>query len=179
MKKQLNKQQIEIPSDLKRVNYYFGQLLSQAEFQTEQSYFRKRIRLHNLYQHGYGVVSGLSVSASKDSPGKVTVTPGVAIDSFGNEIILTEDAKVPFPKKGDVAHLVLFWAERETDFVPAPTGYGEGDEKMASRVQEYAILKYEIDDSSVKPGGIVLARLKRIRSVWKVDKRFHACRVKP
>lgn len=186
MKKQLNKQIVEIPSHLKRVNYFNGQLLTQADLEIEQTYFIERQRLHNRYIHGCGVVSGLAVSVSKDSPCSLKISPGVALDAWGHEIILTADVRISCPEKGDVAHLFLFWAERETDFVPAPTSNGEGDEKVASRVEEYAILKYEIEDSSAKRkteekgeeshNGIVLARLKKVRGIWKVDKKFHVHR---
>ena len=187
MKKQHNKQQVEIPSGLKRVNYFLGQLLTQADFQAEQSYFRKKLRLHNLYQVGYGVVSGLEVSVSKGSSGTIMVSPGVAVDPFGNEIILTADVEVPFPAKGDVAQLVLYWAERETDFIPSLNDNREGDVTKASRVEEVAILKYEIEKPSAKlktqrkrksHEGITLARLTKRRGAWKVDKKFHVRRVK-
>lgn len=45
-----------------RVKYFYGQLLGVREFQSEQSYFREKHRLHNRYLHGYGVVCGLAVS---------------------------------------------------------------------------------------------------------------------
>jgi hypothetical protein len=178
MKKQLNKQIVEIPSHLKRINYFNGRLLNATDLSTEQTYIDTRMKDHNRYIHGYGTVSGLAVSTSKNSPDILTVNPGVAIDRWGHEIILTTDVKVPFPKKMDVTHLVLCWAERETDFAPAPSGNGDGEDKVASHIEEYAILKYEVEHSSAKPCGIALARLKKVRSVWKVDKRFRVCRVK-
>jgi hypothetical protein len=180
MKKQQNKQYVEIPSHLKRLNYFSGQLLTQADLQTEQSYFIERNRLHNIYLLGYGVVSGLDVSVSKDSPDSVMVSPGFAIDSRGNEIILPAAVQAPLPEKVCGAYLILYWAERETDFVPMPKG------KVASRVEEYAILKIKIEDpaTKLKPrkkieshDGIVLARLKKTRDVWKLDKRFRVRRV--
>lgn len=42
-----------------RVNYFYGQLLGVREFQSEQSFFLEKHRLHNRYLHGYGVVCGL------------------------------------------------------------------------------------------------------------------------
>jgi len=44
-----------------RVKYFYGQLLGVREFQSEQSYFYEKHRLHNRYLHGYGVVCGLEV----------------------------------------------------------------------------------------------------------------------
>src|SRR5688500_18801799 len=45
--------------DLNRLNYFYGQMLGVADFQTEQHYFREKLKLHNRYLHGYGVVCGL------------------------------------------------------------------------------------------------------------------------
>jgi hypothetical protein len=47
--------------DLKRLNYFYGQMLGVADFQTEQNYFREKLKLHNRCLHGYGVVCGLKV----------------------------------------------------------------------------------------------------------------------
>lgn len=44
-----------------RVKYFYGQLLGVREFQSEQSYFYEKHRLHNRYLHGYGVICGLQV----------------------------------------------------------------------------------------------------------------------
>ncbi len=44
-----------------RVKYFYGQLLGVREFQSEQSYFFEKHRLHNRYLHGYGVICGLEV----------------------------------------------------------------------------------------------------------------------
>ncbi|HEX5062214.1 MAG TPA: hypothetical protein VFV99_22745 [Kofleriaceae bacterium] len=52
-----------------RVKYFYGQLLGVREFQSEQSYFREKHRLHNRYLHGYGVVCGLGVSLCRHPPG--------------------------------------------------------------------------------------------------------------
>ena len=50
----------EIP-EFERLNYFYGQMLSAADFRAEQSYFREKLKLHNRCLHGYGVVCGLEV----------------------------------------------------------------------------------------------------------------------
>lgn len=180
MKKQLDNQIVELPSQLRRIDFFDGRLLDAADLAVEQNYFDTRMRDHNRYLHGYGTVSGLGVSlASTNTPIAITVSPGVAIDPRGHLIRVTAEVQISFPKKGDVAHLVLYWAERETDFIPAPKDKSDGAEMLAAYVTEYAILKYEIDYSSTKPSGIALARLKKVWGAWKVDKHFHVRRVKP
>jgi hypothetical protein len=48
--------------DLKRLNYFHGQMLGVNDFRTEQSYFRDKHKLHNRCLHGYGTVCGLMVA---------------------------------------------------------------------------------------------------------------------
>jgi len=46
-----------------RLKYFYGQMLSAGDFQTEQDFFREKLKLHNRCLHGYGVVCGLRVEA--------------------------------------------------------------------------------------------------------------------
>ena len=51
---------------MKRVWYFQGQLLSAADFETEQSYLRAKRRLHNRWLHGWSevvVAPGLALGA--------------------------------------------------------------------------------------------------------------------
>jgi hypothetical protein len=67
------------------VYYHYGMLLGVEDFVTEQSYHRGKMRLHNAWLHGPGVVWGLKVSA--DVPrGELRVEPGLALDGFGREL---------------------------------------------------------------------------------------------
>ena len=50
----------EMP-ELKRLNYFYGQMLGVNDFRTEQSYFREKLKLTNRCLHGYGTVCGLMV----------------------------------------------------------------------------------------------------------------------
>jgi hypothetical protein len=47
--------------ELRRLNYFYGQMLSAQDFQIEQSFFRDKMKLHNRCLHGYGTVCGLIV----------------------------------------------------------------------------------------------------------------------
>lgn len=48
--------------ELKRLNYFYGQMLGARDFQAEQDYVRDKLRLHNRCLHGHGVVCGLPVT---------------------------------------------------------------------------------------------------------------------
>jgi hypothetical protein len=169
----MKKKQIEIPLYLKRTNFFPGRIVTTADLQTDQNYFRERMRQHNLNFHGIGIVSGLEVSLSQGPAKSIVVAPGIALDPFGNEINVLSAVRCQFPEKCEVAFLVLYWAERETDPVPVLTNESETGQTMASRMEKYAILKYELEDDRTRHlTGVVLARLKKIRHRWKVDDEF-------
>jgi hypothetical protein len=162
----------------KRQNYAYGLVLGVEDFKQEQSYFIDRIKLLNRMLVGYGTVAGLKVSSSEDVAQSILVTAGMAIDPQGNEIMLPSAVECSCPDTGTEAYLVLYWAERETDPVPMPGSGSEDSQTVPSRVEEYAIFKYEADQHSAKHTGVVLARLKKVRGKWKIDKKFRVRRVK-
>jgi hypothetical protein len=54
--------------ELMRLKYFYGQLLGVHDFQTEQNYFRDKLKLHNRCLHGYGTVCGLEVVPEPTEP---------------------------------------------------------------------------------------------------------------
>src|SRR5262245_29859665 len=86
------------PDALKRPQYEIGNYLAAADLLTEQRYRLQRLRRHNRYLHGWGVVCGLHVVPARDStrPWALWVCPGYAISCCGDEI------EVPTPAMIDV-----------------------------------------------------------------------------
>ena len=78
-----------------RNRYYYGKLLDVFHFDLEQTYFNNKRWLLNRLVSGYGVVCGLNVSLGADGQ-SVVVTPGIAIDKCGREIIVCQPSD-PFP----------------------------------------------------------------------------------
>jgi hypothetical protein len=80
--------------------YHFGMLLGVDDFETEQAYHRGKLRLHNAWLHGEGVVWGMDVDLPEveGSPGtlrgEVRVLPGLALDAAGRELRLEASACV-------------------------------------------------------------------------------------
>jgi hypothetical protein len=74
--------------------YHFGMLLGVDDFETEQAYHRGKLRLHNAWLHGEGVVWGMGVDLPEvdGDPdalrGEVRVHPGLALDAAGRELYL-------------------------------------------------------------------------------------------
>lgn len=120
---------------LERVRYIAGLLLGVDEFRTEQDYFRKKLRRHNLLLHGWGIVYGLGVTTNSQ-PWAVFVEPGYAIDQRGEEIVLdvaqTADVR---PHCQGLDHCTLYAVIRyratPTSLVPVPgTPVHEAEEAM-------------------------------------------------
>lgn len=88
-----------------RLSYFYGQMLGDHDFRTEQSFFREKIKLHNRCLHGHGVVCGLEVgpdgSVAPDSTTppaplgpklvclpQINIGTGLALDAEGNELLV-------------------------------------------------------------------------------------------
>jgi hypothetical protein len=119
-----------VSNRIERVNYYERQYLRSFDFAAEQRYHLEMRRRLNLALHLWGIVDGLEIvrePADKSKPvEQVYVTPGMAIDPAGREII------VPFSRLLDeddllqinVAGRYSLWIayDRELATPPSP-GY--------------------------------------------------------
>jgi len=88
-----------------RNRYFYGKLLTVRDFEDEQRYFVEKQRLINRLIHGEGVVCGLKVEKVEDKSGFIRITPGVALDCCGREIV------VPEPVEIDLSNLEEFGDE--------------------------------------------------------------------
>lgn len=88
------------PSQLRtpvRNRYFYGKLLDAYHFELETGYLNAKRWLINRHVLGYGVVCGLDVIPG-DAPHTLCVTPGLAIDKWGREIIVPQlSDPVPIP----------------------------------------------------------------------------------
>lgn len=95
-------------SDLRsavRNRYFYGKLLDVYHFDLESDYLNGKRRLLNRMVSGYGVVCGLDVQRgpSRDS---IVITPGLALDKWGNEIVVPKKTDaIPLP--ADIVEKVL------------------------------------------------------------------------
>jgi hypothetical protein len=74
-----------------RNRYFYGKLLDVYHFELETTYFNQKRWLLNRVISGYGVVCGLDVRVGAESD-TIVVTPGVALDGWGREIIVPEES---------------------------------------------------------------------------------------
>jgi uncharacterized protein DUF11 len=91
------------PAATERVHYFSRQLITADDMVAEQEYFRQKMRRHNRYLHGWGVVCGCTVVPPSTPvvghPWQVVVCPGYIITPQGDEILIGEP--VNFDLAGD------------------------------------------------------------------------------
>jgi len=73
-----------------RNRYFFGKMLDEFHFRLETDYHNGKRWLINRAVLGYGVVCGLDVIPARDQDDAIIITPGLAIDKCGREIIVSE-----------------------------------------------------------------------------------------
>jgi hypothetical protein len=81
-----------------RPRYYPRQLVTPDDMTLEQDYFRAKLRRHNRYLHGWGVVCGAEVVAA-NKPWKVIVKAGYILGPYGDEIFIATDQCIDVTRK--------------------------------------------------------------------------------
>jgi hypothetical protein len=142
---------------IKRLNYFKHQFLRASDFIDEQRYHLQMRRLHNRSLHTWGIAgAGLKVSAVQGATA-VKVAEGMAVDSQGREIILTEDKTVELAgfTPGQSVFITISYAERKTD--PSSETGAEGDTRWTEEPQLRATLTKPSDVGTE----LILARVNR------------------
>jgi hypothetical protein len=85
---------------LERIQFFNGERLFASDLQALESFNREMRWLHNQSLHQAGIGSGYAVTG-KIGDRQVTTAPGYALDSLGEEIILTETLVLPIPPVAD------------------------------------------------------------------------------
>ena len=122
-------------NDIKRTNYFHGMLMTERDFREEQIYHIEKRKLLNRMLHGWGVVCGLKVRPTNPPSPNVIVEGGLALDCFGNEILVCE--------------------EQTVDLTVKPCATTAADDPCAQYVLEpqdqalYVVIKY--DERGTKP----------------------------
>ena len=115
-----------------RNQYYYGKLMTQQDFVSEQKYMNDKRRLINRFLHGTGVVSGLQVVKMDEK--SFSVEAGLALDEVGREILVSQPAVLRLDQmdgyeqlqeqsSSDAVYLCL--AYQEEDVYPS-RGMGSG-----------------------------------------------------
>lgn len=145
-------------SNFKRTRYFHGMLLTDRDFREEQIYHNEKRKLLNRMLHGWGVVCGLGIEATGPGSSKIKITPGMALDCNGNEIVVCENIEMDLKdeiclsaqikekekcpeavKEGERKYYICIkYNEAPTDPVPVYTPGGGCEEKVCdySRTRE-------------------------------------------
>jgi hypothetical protein len=134
-----------------RPAYFRGQLLDEADFQAEQDYHRDTARRHNSAFHAWGVVQGLTVTF--DGTRRVSVSPGLAVDALGHEVILDEPAVVDLSGFDASRPVFVLLSYGEEPGESRATEHGEG----AARVHELSVVAASTTGGA--DGAVTLARV--------------------
>lgn len=109
-----------------RVNFFPGQQLSPDDLRAEQEYHRGLRYLHNRLLHGRGVVHGFAV---EPADGGVHVSPGLAIDPLGRELVVPDGVHLDLPPESGVDDETTWCVVATWEEIPsAPVAHGEGSQ---------------------------------------------------
>lgn len=88
----------DLTQPIKRLNYFTGQFLEKEDFLDEQQYhLAMRRRGNRVLYFGMGVLDESGFRINDLGAGKIEVTPGVAIDAEGREIVLVKEIEIDLP----------------------------------------------------------------------------------
>ncbi len=141
-----------------RPDYIDGQFLDADDFTSEQLYHLSMLRRHHIAHHTSGTVAGLEIGIDGNT-GIPYVAPGVGIDAYGRELIVTERLSLGgglFPVGGPDAYDVVLiydrfaqdgrWSEQPRVGVVAPTGPGAGPPTPSDAVGAFGATGEPPDD---------------------------------
>jgi hypothetical protein len=98
----------------KRIKPYDGMEITADVWEQAHSYHRQVQQAHNLFFHGFGIVTGLEVVASDPVDQMVYIMPGVAVDSHGMTIVLSEPVAYDIGNEVE-GQLYLYITHRESE----------------------------------------------------------------
>ena len=156
-----------VPVQFERNRYFHGKLMTARDMTADQDYVRRRLAAVSRGVLGAGVVAGLDVTGAEDDDGdlRVTVTPGVALDSAGRTVVVPEGTGQvtvhrpgvddPFPIGEVTAEgvaLTLRYDHCSTERVPAPGNeHAGGDGSEYGRVVETFVVEAGSAEGGVEP----------------------------
>ncbi len=156
-----------------RPRFYTGRLLTAADLQDDQDYFREKIRLHNRLLHGWGVVTGLRVS---ECAGTLTVSAGLALDCAGNELVLAEAKHIALSNVAAKQYVTIQYVEVPTGQQPSASG-----DAQFSKIREDVRVEITSTDPASGHGGsavtvacgvdhpLCLATIRLYGSKWRIS----------
>jgi hypothetical protein len=155
-----------------RMNFFDGQVLGAADFEGQQQYLLGRLRRHNRFAHGWGVLRGLHVSIEGSD---VLVSAGVAIDCEGNEVELLEPQRIGIGTLTQPFFVGVTYSETFSSPTPGPNGVSCATVIEGAQV-ELSTVNACMGHAKLGPGtpgcgqrhAIVLARVRPHKGSWQL-----------
>jgi len=182
------------PICFERPNYFCGQLLSDADLSSEQSYVREKLKLYHRTLNGHGIVCGLRITCDPECCGSIRIGDGYAIDNCGNDLIVCEPAHFdviaalraknwliaedpcdpcekehqPRCKVKQCFYVTICYAEEQSDFTtPFKTNCGPGA-AVCEPTRTKETVTFDILRCPPKPRNYLDEIEERIACCWKV-----------
>lgn len=130
-----------------RNKYFYGKLLSVDDFELEQKYINNKRRMTNRFLYGTGIVAGLYVVKIDDKT--ISVESGIALDSFGREIVI--DTPV-IKKLWLIDGFKSCVEESEKDYVYLCLDYNEEEVGAVHNLAGNSILQEEETFNKIREG---------------------------
>jgi hypothetical protein len=148
---------------VKRLNYFTHQLLREQDFKDEQQYNLEMRRRHNRLFHSWGVVEGLEVTPEGERA--VSISPGMAIDGEGREIVLLRPVRRDLGDRHRDSHVFITMSYGEL--------WDEADHHTAGGVDGYTRVSeapefVEHDHQPPSDGSVVILARVHINDVGHV-----------
>jgi hypothetical protein len=162
----------DMSTSLERNNYFPGRLLGTEDHEREQLYGLSRLRNHNRYAHGWGVLCGLQVVMEG---AEVVVKPGVAIDCEGNELHVSKELRAAVPSTLAPFYVGIKYLEVFSSPTPGPDGLLFS--VVADSVEvEVSLTNAALGHSKLGPGScgcgqrhaLVLASARQHKGSWQL-----------
>lgn len=140
---------------LKKIKANNGMAVTAEVWEEAHEYHTSQQRLHALFSHGPGIISGLDVIASDPPDTSVYILPGIAVDTTGQVIVLPQPVSYDI---GDEMEGLLYVLLSYGESRPRPAdGTGQADGVM------YVHTEFSIFARTTLPGtpAVELARIQR------------------
>ena len=139
----------------RRIKPVDGMAVTAEVWEQAHDFHRQQLQYHALLSHGVGILTGLSVVASDPPDSSVYILPGIAVDSAGRTVVITEPVAYDLGNAQGPLQLLLT--------------YGESQPRSDDRVNQddgvlytYAEFGIEARQTALTDQvGVELARLKR------------------
>ena len=98
--------------------FFQGKLMTARDMETEQAYHAERLHAINRFATGKGILYGAEVSAVEEDETelKITVEPGVILDSYGRPVVIEHNTTrtLPLPSE-DTSYLYVRFDETDLE----------------------------------------------------------------